>query len=61
MSVISPLNSPLYTTFPLFTPLFPKYLSIPSTALPARFGPSSGHEGSKKPALGKEDGLVESW
>jgi hypothetical protein len=33
MSVNFPLNSPLYTTFPLFTPLFPIFLQNPPTLL----------------------------
>jgi hypothetical protein len=62
MSVISTLNSPLYTTFPLFTPLFTKYLHFSPTLLhrPFRwmssgdrvlFGWPLPEKGSKKPSL----------
>jgi hypothetical protein len=40
MSVISTLNSPLYTTFPLFAPLLGKFLGAPTTAPPRSSTPS---------------------
>jgi hypothetical protein len=43
MSVFSTLNSPLYTTFPLFAPLLDKFLGEPTTALHSA-SPESGRK-----------------